>query len=39
MFIINKLNLFNFNTNNISNMSVMFSGCLNELKNKIKIKK
>ena len=31
-----KLNLNNFNTNNVINMSGMFSGCLDELKLKIK---
>ena len=31
-----ELNLNNFNTNNVTNMSFMFSGCLNELKLKIK---
>ena len=28
MFIIKELNLNNFNTNNITNMSFMFTGCL-----------
>ena len=31
-----ELNLNNFNTNNVTNMSGMFSGCLDELKLKIK---
>ena len=31
-----ELNLNNFNTNNITNMSYMFEGCLDELKLKIK---
>ena len=30
-----KLNLHNFNTNNVTNMSYMFDGCLKELKLKI----
>ena len=30
-----ELNLNNFNTNNLNNMSYMFDGCLNELKLKI----
>ena len=30
------LNLNHFNTNNITNMSCMFNGCLDELKLKIK---
>ena len=30
------LNLINFNTNNVTDMSYMFSECLNELKLKIK---
>ena len=33
-----ELNLSNFKTNNVSNMSSMFEGCLNKLKNKIKKK-
>ena len=36
MFIIKKLNLNNFNTSNVTNMYGMFSGCLYELKLKIK---
>ena len=31
-----ELNLSNFNTNNVTNMSFMFSGCLDELKLKKK---
>ena len=31
-----ELNLNNFNTNNVTNMNDMFSGCLDELKLKIK---
>ena len=31
-----ELNLSNFNTNNVTDMSWMFSECLNELKLKIK---
>ena len=31
-----ELNLINFNTNNVTDMSGMFSRCLNELKLKIK---
>ena len=31
-----ELNLNNFNTNNVTKMSCMFYGCLNELKLKIK---
>ena len=31
-----ELNLNNFNTNNVTNMNGMFSGCLDELKLKIK---
>ena len=31
-----ELNLNNFNTNNVIDMSYMFSGCLDELKLKIK---
>ena len=31
-----ELNLINFNTNNVTDMSWMFSGCLDELKLKIK---
>ena len=31
-----ELNLNNFNTNNVTNMSCMFSECLDELKLKIK---
>ena len=31
-----ELNLNNFNTNNVTDMSCMFSGCLEELKLKIK---
>ena len=31
-----ELNLSNFNTNNVINMGLMFDGCSNELKNKIK---
>ena len=31
-----ELNLNNFNTNNVIDMSLLFSGCLNELKLKIK---
>ena len=31
-----ELNLNNFNTNNVTDMSGMFSGCLDELKSKIK---
>ena len=32
---LNELNLSNFNTNNVTNMKDMFSGCSDELKNKI----
>ena len=31
-----ELNLNNFNTNNVTNMSGMFSGCSDDLKRKIK---
>ena len=31
-----ELNLNNFNTNNVTNMSCMFNGCSNDLKRKIK---
>ena len=31
-----SLNLSNFNTNNVTDMSYMFCGCLDELKLKIK---
>ena len=31
-----ELNLNNFNTNNVTNMRYMFSGCLNEFQLKIK---
>ena len=31
-----ELNLNNFNTNNVTDMNFMFSGCLDELKLKIK---
>ena len=31
-----ELNLNNLNTNNVTNMSDMFFGCSDELKNKIK---
>ena len=31
-----ELNLNNFNTNNVTDMSGMFSGCIDELKLKIK---
>ena len=31
-----ELNLNNFNTNNVTNMSCIFGGCLDELKLKIK---
>ena len=31
-----ELNLNNFNTNNVTDMSYMFGGCLDELKLKIK---
>ena len=31
-----ELNLTNFNTNNVTNMDSMFSGCSNDLKRKIK---
>ena len=31
-----ELNLINFNTNNVTDMSWMFRGCLDELKLKIK---
>ena len=31
-----ELNLNNFNTNNVTDMSYMFNGCLDELKLKIK---
>ena len=31
-----ELNLINFNTNNVTNMKAMFSGCSNELIMKIK---
>ena len=34
-----ELNLSNFNTNNVINISGMFGGCSDELKNKIKEKK
>ena len=33
-----ELNLNNFNTNNLTDMSYMFYGCLDELKIKIKSK-
>ena len=33
-----ELNLNNFNTNNVTNMSCMFIGCLDELKLKLKSK-
>jgi surface protein len=33
---LNELNLNNFNTNNVTDMYGMFSGCLDELKLKIK---
>ena len=36
MFIIKRLNLNNFNTYHVSNMSDMFFGCSDELKKKIK---
>ena len=36
MFSLKELNLINFNTNNVTNMRSMFSGCLDELKLKIK---
>ena len=32
-----ELNLNNFNTNNVTNMSCMFSGCSDDLKMKIKL--
>ena len=31
-----ELNLNNFNTNNVTDMSYMFSGCSDDLKSKIK---
>ena len=31
-----ELNLNNFNTNNVTDMQYMFSGCPDELKNKIR---
>ena len=31
-----ELNLSNFNTNNVTNMGYMFSGCSDQFKNKIK---
>ena len=34
--LLKELNLNNFNTNNVTNMSFMFNECLNELKLKIK---
>ena len=34
--VLNPLYLKNFNTNNVTDMSYMFSGCLDELKLKIK---
>ena len=33
---LNELNLSNFNTNNLTNMTYMFSGCSDQLKNKIR---
>ena len=33
---LNELNLYNFNTDNVTNMDYMFSKCLDELKLKIK---
>ena len=36
MFFIKRINLSNFNTNNVINMSYMFSKCLDQLKLKIK---
>ena len=36
MFIIKELNLNNFNTNNVTNMSGMFAWCSDDLKKKIK---
>ena len=36
MFIIKRIKSNNFNTNNVTNMSGMFSECLDELKLKIK---
>ena len=35
---LNDLNLSNFNTNNVTDMSYMFSRCLDELKLKIRNK-
>ena len=37
-FSLNELNLSNFNTNNVIDMSYMFSGCSDELKLKIRNK-
>ena len=31
-----ELNLSNFNTNNVTNMKLMFNGCSEQLKSKIK---
>ena len=31
-----EINLFTFNTNNLTDMGYMFSGCTDEIKNKIK---
>ena len=36
MFIIKRINLNNFNTNNVADIRNMFGGCLDELKLKIK---
>ena len=33
-----ELNLSNFNTNNVTDISFMFSGCSKELRMKIKVK-
>ena len=33
---LNELNLSNFNTNNVTDMSYMFDGCSDDLKKKIK---
>ena len=35
MFIIKNLNILNFNTNNVTDMSYMLHGCSNDLKMKI----
>ena len=35
---LDELNLSNFNTDNVTNMSSMFSGCSNQFRNKIQYK-